>query len=107
MSVTIQRIAGRPQSKRVTYAASWECFDDSDHLIGYIDDIGDVYPTLVFQPVPMSVGYSSSDLRDMTEAIRLATLARKEEVQNARTHDNPRLTDTIVLSDVPPVFLSR
>ena len=55
MSVTIQRIPGRRECITFNYAASWECFDESGYLIGYVDEIGE--SSMVFQPMTSARGF--------------------------------------------------
>lgn len=79
-TVTIKRIDGRTISKKVEYGASWEAFDESDHLIGYVDDLGEFGSmTLTFSPQPDAQGFTDSDLIAMREALRLAKVARRQE----------------------------
>lgn len=88
MSITIRRIEGRCETKTFRFAASWEAFDETDYFFGRIHDIGsDENPTFVFDPLPDSLGYTESNLRYMLEALRVAKIARRQELGGTNGHD--------------------
>lgn len=106
MPLTIQRIPNRSQSKRVKYLASWECFDEHEYLIGYVENIGDADSvTMVVQPVPESLGFTETQLKDMLHCLKLAReeYRRDIDMRNARHAER----DTSVCVPVPEVLLAR
>lgn len=79
--VSIQRIHGRAITKQTAFAASWEAFDDTGYLLGYIDDIGrHGVTTLTFNPTPELHGYTDSMLLRMAECMAMAKGERRKEL---------------------------